>query len=532
MKLSQLLSLSIIILIFVYPVEVHHWSVIFFFFIPIVFLTKREIVIPKLSPLFVFFLLTLLITSLLNRFTYFSLLPISYLMLLICFYIFTIQIERTDLLKFTVFSSLPAIFYGLYQKFFLFPGYSSSAEKLNGLPLLAKVRIVERLKEERIFSFFPLPTAFCFFISVIAIISIGLGVEEKKIKKKIFYFSITFISVFLMIFTKSFGGFVGLFGGFFIFLFLIGKRDLRILITLLIISVAIISIIFYLRLDTLSTKNPLTLRLSNWKIALKVISEHPLFGVGLNNYPSFSLSFAKERSEATKYAHNFLLQFFAETGIFCFSLMLLILLKWLHKKSKEIYSSPLEASVWSAIFSILLYSFIDIGIFFESFGFLSVILFSFLERKVDFSKIEGKKKLIIILSFTILLLFPLWTYLTEELIESANLNFGIDFQTSGKRLILAKKINPYNPKVYSHLSFVESEKGELLSSLKYIEKSISLYPYSHSLYFERSMILLKLRRFLDAYLSLREAERLNPSFIPYRDERKKLEDFLFKGKND
>lgn len=531
MKLSQFLSISIIILIFLYPVEVHHWSVIFLFLIPVVFLMKREIVIPKPSVSFVLFLLTLLITSLLNRFTYFSLLPISYIVLLICFYIFTIQIDKTDLLKFTVLSSLPAIFYGLYQKFFL-PGYISSAEKLNGLPLLAKVRIVERLKEERIFSFFPLPTSFCFFLSVIAIISFGLGAEEKKIKTKIFYFSITSISLLLMIFTKSFGGFAGLFGGFFVFLFLIGKRDLRILIILLIISIAIISTIFYLRLDTFSTKNPLTLRLSNWKIALKLISEHPLFGVGLNNYPSFSLTLARERSEATKYAHNFFLQFFAETGILCFSLMLLTLLSWLYKTSKEMSSTPLEASVWGAIFSLLLYNFIDIGIFFESFGFLTAILFSFLARRVDFLKIEGKKIIFFILSLFTLLVFPFWTYITEELVENANLSLAKDISTSEKRLILAKRINPYNPKVYYYLSFIESKKGKIPSSLENIEKSISLYPYSHSLYFERSVVFFKLRRYLAAYLSLREAERLNPSFIPYRDERKKLEDFLFKGKND
>ncbi len=532
MKILQFLSLFIFILIFLYPIEVQHWSVIFFFLIPFVFFIKKEIKIPRPSVLMLFFLTTLLVLTLLNRFTYLSLLPLSYIVLLISFYIFTFQIDKSSLLKFTVFASLPAIFYGFYQKFFLFPNYPISEEELEGLSLLTRVRIIERLKEERIFSLFPLPTSFCFFLSIIFLVSIGLALSEKKLRARIFYSSITLLSLILMIFTKSFGGIVGLFGGFFIFLFIIGKKDLKILMVLLIISIAIISTIFYLRLDTLSTKNPLTLRLSNWKIALKVISEHPFFGVGLNNYTSFSLPLARERSEATKYAHNFFLQFFAETGIFCFMLMILTIFIWFFRPFKNISSSSLEASVWGALFSILFYNLIDIGISFESFGFLTIILFSFVEGRESCFKIEGRNLFIFTLFFTVFLLFPLWTYITEELVQNANLNMGIDISSSEKKLILARKINPFNPKIYSYLSFMESKKGNLLSSLQYIEKSISLYPYSHSFYFEKSVILLKMRRYLEAYLSLREAEKLNPTFVPYRDERKKLEDFLFKGKND
>lgn len=532
MVLFHLLSLSLLILIFLYPLEIHSWSIIFFFVIPFIFLTKKEISIPKPSVLLSFFLITLILESLLNRFTYFSLIPLSYGVLLMVFYTFTLQIERLNLLKFTVFASLPAIFYGFYQKFFLFSGYLRKTEELKGLPFLMKARLVERLKEGRVFSLFSLPTSFCFFLSVISLISLGLALRERKKKEKIFYFSISILSSILMIFTKSFGGILGLSGGFFIFLFLMGRRDFRILMIALIISIAVISTIFYLRVDTLSTKNPLTLRISNWKIAIKVISEHFLFGVGLNNYTSFSLPFARERAEATKYAHNFFLQFFAETGVLCFVLLLLVLFQWLYKVLKEIGEDPLEASVWGGLFSLLLYNLIDIGVYFESFGFLTAILLSSVNRNFENFIIQNRKKFFFTLIFFILLLFPLWTYVTEEFIDVANMSIGNDILYAEKNLKLAKKINPFNPKVYSYLSFIESEKGDLQLSLEYIEKSNSLYPYSHSLHFERAKILLKMGRYLEAYFSLREAEKLNPAFIPYRDERKKLEDFLFRGKND
>lgn len=530
MKVFQLISFLIWVLIFLYPLEIHPWGVLFFFIIPFLFTIKKEIYYQKPSKLFTFFIIVFLAEALLNRFSYFSLLTLSYGALLLIFYTFTLQIEKTELLKFTIIASLPAILYGFYQKFFLFSKYLMEAENLKDFSPLIKVRMVERLKEGRVFSLFPLPTSFCFFLSVISLISFGLALWERGKKEKIFYFSLTALSAVLMIFTKSFGGIVGLSGGFFIFLFLIGKRDLRILIILLIISIAIISTIFYLRLDTFSTKNPLILRISNWKLALKIISEHPFFGVGLNNYSSFALSLAKERAEATKYAHNFFLQFLAETGIFCFVLFLLTFSWWFYRALKTISDTPLEASVWGALFSLFLYNLIDIGIFFESFGFLTMILLSFINRKFDFSIIKGEKKILFSFILFIPLLFPLWTYFTEEFIDRANLTLGNDILYAEKNLKLAERINPFNPKVYSYLSFIESEKGNLPLSLKHIERSISLYPYSHSLHFERSKILLKMGRYLEAYFSLREAERLNPTFIPYREERKKLEDFLFRAR--
>lgn len=533
MKIAKILPLLIFILLFLYPAEVHKWSALFFFLIPAFFLIRNEIKIPRPSILLVFFLITFLLSSLLNRLTYFSLFYLSSTVLLISFFIFTFQLQKIDILKFTVFSSLPAIFYGYYQKFFLFQGYLSNFnEKLKGFPHLAGSRIAERLKEGRVFSLFPLPTSFCFFLSIIFFFSIGIALSEDKLKKKIFYVSIALLSLILMTFTKSFGGILGLSGGFFLFLFIIGKKDLKILLIFLIFSIAIISIIFYLRFDTLSTKNPLTLRLSNWKIALRVISGHPLFGVGFGNFPSFSLSFAKEKSEATKYAHNFFLQFFAEGGILCFILLIAVLFEWFGKVSRNISDTPLEASVWGALFSIFLYNFIDIGIFFESFGFLTMLIFSFLLKGENFLKIQGRKKLLFTLCFFAILLFPSWTYLTEELLQKANLSFGENLPYSERILVLAKKINPFNPRVYSYLSFIESKKRNLQLSLEYIDRAISLYPYSHSLYYEKSVILLKMRRYIEAYFFLKEAEKLNPSFIPYRDEIKDLESFLFKGRND
>lgn len=533
MKVAKILSLFIFILLFLYPAEVHKWSALLFFLIPVFFFIRNEIKIPKPSILLAFFLVTFLLLSLLNRLTYFSLVYLSYTVILISFFIFAFQLEKVEILKLTVLASLPAIFYGYYQKFFLFQDYLSNFnEKLKGFPHLAGSRIIERLKEGRVFSLFPLPTSFCFFLSIIFLFSIGIAFSQNKLKKKIFYLSIALLSLILMIFTKSFGGILGLSGGFFLFLFITGKKDLKILLILLIISIAIISTIFYLRFDTLSTKNPLTLRLSNWKIALRVISEHPLFGVGFGNFPSFSLPFAKERFEATKYAHNFFLHFFAEGGIFCIIFLLAVLFEWFDKVSKNISSTPLEASVWGALFSIFLYNFIDIGIFFESFGFLTMLIFSFLLKGENFLRIQGGKKLLFALSLFAILLFPSWTYLTEELLQRANLSFGENLAYSERILLLTKKINPFNPKVYSYLSFVESKKGNLLLSLEYLDRSISLYPYSHSLYYERSIILLKMRRHLEAYFFLKEAENMNPSFIPYRNERKDLEDFLFRGRND
>ncbi len=427
---------------------------------------------------------------------------------------------------------MPSIIYGFYQKILLFSSDNLiPKEALKGLSFLTQARIIERLKEERVFSFFPLPTSFCSFLSVISLISIGLGIYSKDLKTKFFYFIVSFLSLILMVFTKSFGGIAGFFAGFFLFLFIMGKKDIKILIILAIIAISIISVVIYLRLDTLTTKNPVTLRLLNWNLALKVISFHPFFGVGLNNYLSFSLSLAKERVESSRYAHNFFLQFTAETGVLCTILLLILLINWTLSRVKDIKNEPVEASLWGAFVSILFYNMVDIGIYFESFGFLFLIIISSLSKREELLKeIKGRNVLLFSLLILCLLLFPIWTYFTEELIQSAGFELKDDISKAEKKLIFAMKINPFHPRIYSYLSFVESRKGNFPLSLEYLEKSISLYPFSHSLYFERGIILLKLGESFKAYLSFREAEKLNPSFISYKDEIKKLEDLIFKRK--
>ncbi|MGQ9619308.1 MAG: O-antigen ligase family protein [Candidatus Aminicenantia bacterium] len=357
---------------------------------------------------------------------------------------------------------------------------------------------------------------------------IGLGSAEKKFKLKIFYYSMTVLSLILMVFTKSFGGILGFLAGFFLLMFLIGKRDLRILLIILTISVSIFSTIVYLRIETLETKNPLTLRLLNWNLAMRVISQHPFFGVGLGNYPSFSLQLAKKRTEATKYAHSFFLQLTAETGILCALLLFIVIFEWFRKRVKLISIDYCEAGVWSAILSLLIYNLIDIGIYFESFGILTVILISYLSNRNDYFEIRRLGKIIFSSALTIMIIFSCWVYITEDLIQKVSFEMGGDLSLAERHLIFTRKINPFNPKIYSYHSFIESKKDHLGSALEYIEKSISLYPYSHSLYYERGVIYLKLGEPIKAYLSIREAEKFNPTFSPYMEERKKLEDFLFR----
>ncbi|OGF64525.1 MAG: hypothetical protein A2Y62_06735 [Candidatus Fischerbacteria bacterium RBG_13_37_8] len=122
--------------------------------------------------------------------------------------------------------------------------------------------------------------------------------------------------------------------------------------------------------------NTIQMRLGNWTIAYKIIKNYPLWGVGIGNLHIFYPRYMTANDIETKYAHNFFLQFPAETGFAGFLLLLVILSLFLISIVNVYKNKPVSTLTWACITSFLIflaYSAIDISLYFPSIGFFGIL---------------------------------------------------------------------------------------------------------------------------------------------------------------
>ncbi len=161
--------------------------------------------------------------------------------------------------------------------------------------------IIDCIKQKRVFSPFMTPNILSGFLAMIIFL---VFVINRKYKLLIFL--LMFTAFFL---TKSLGGILSFFIGVCVYFYL--KRYLfswRSIFILLALS-AVISIIFFLRLE--NTKQnflpvfSLICRLEYWQQTINIIKFYPFTGIGIGNL----------NLPMSRYAHNLYLQYWAEAGI-------------------------------------------------------------------------------------------------------------------------------------------------------------------------------------------------------------------------
>lgn len=158
---------------------------------------------------------------------------------------------------------------------------------------------IDYIAQKRIF--FPFATANMLGGFLVLIILLILG--RKSLYPLLFPITLA------LFFTKSIGAFFSLFLGLIVYQSVKGRMVRRKFIGILTLATVII-LVFILRFySSQETSRPylsLNMRLLYWQETLGVIKAHPWMGMGLGN---FNLT-------VSRYAHNFLLQIWAEMGIF------------------------------------------------------------------------------------------------------------------------------------------------------------------------------------------------------------------------
>ena len=216
--------------------------------------------------------------------------------------------------------------YGIFQKFVLFPLYLRNITPGDNVYSQA---LIARIESGRIFSIFRLPTLYAIVCAVFIIFIFHYFLKSGTLKHRAAWASLLVLGLFNLVLTQSFGGMIYFCVGVVVYLLLSGILKLRHLAPILMIFTLFFSVTIALRYSEARKMEPVRLRVSNWRQAVRAIESSPFLGVGLGNYESEVSYFTRSDEAKSIYAHNFVLQFIAETGIFIpFFLLLLLIFSW------------------------------------------------------------------------------------------------------------------------------------------------------------------------------------------------------------
>ena len=218
-------------------------------------------------------------------------------------------------------------------------------------------------------AFFPDPHMFAFYMGLALPIALGFALLSDTLSQKLFFFSAFFLIVIADLLSFSRGAYIGLgFGAVLAGAMLLWRaKGMRAFLFVAGVSFTILSL--------LSVDNPVKQRLfssfsladgSNqgrvaiWSEAVEDISERPLFGYGIGNYPLAVKPTAEYREPI--YAHNLFLDIASETGlvgaISFFLAFLVVFLRFL-KRRAVLYSASavsLAIAFGHSLFELPLYS--------------------------------------------------------------------------------------------------------------------------------------------------------------------------------
>ena len=355
----------------------------------------------------------------------------------------------------------------------------------------------EMLLNKRVVSWFSSPNilggyliAFCPLASVYLFESIG-----EKNKRKIGLFSILCLILFLSVFlTKSLAVFLSFILSMVLLFVLIGEfkkqRGMRRYagIVLVLFFICMGGLFFSRREAFIDLKNPqnsMTQRVYYWQSALKIISEHPLSGVGAGNFKLVYPRFKNISANETIYAHNSYLQIWAESGLpafLFFGLFIFIVFKNALKSRLKL----LDAAMISGCLAVLMLNFLDYSFFISQSAhvwwiFLACVLFGSEKEEslieCSYLRLKFLKLFYLVLSGS--LFFNIFLFYKSDLnIKEAVMFFGKkQFDKSIDSALAALRYKPNNDLAYYILArnYRTIENGALSkAALDHYKKAVSL----------------------------------------------------------
>lgn len=217
----------------------------------------------------------------------------------------------------------------------------------------------------RAISVFPDPHMFSFFLGILAPVSLGIFLKNKK-PLWLAFFALMFLADFL---TFSRGGYVGILAGA-IFLLIFFWSSLKFELKLILGTVSALVILalfspgpvaerFFSSFDSHDGSNEG--RLVMWQKSFEVSIEHPFLGVGIGNFPLEVKPSADYRDPI--YAHNTYLDIAAETGwinAFFWITLLFFLTSGFLQKGKR---NPVFLGVSAGLLVFATHSFFETGLY-------------------------------------------------------------------------------------------------------------------------------------------------------------------------
>lgn len=319
-----------------------------------------------------------------------------------------------------------------------------------------------------------------------------------------------------------------------IFLFSYRKNNYVKLLIILLVLFFISSIIYVsmLKVHFSSVSN----RTVWWQTAYSIFKENILFGCGLGNYTVLFKAFRPERVLNTLFAHNIVLQFLSDTGIFglisfaflmiCFYIKVIdkIIDKFIDNKDRYFY----------IVSSLSVTSFMIINMFdYSFFAPANMLMFFMIYCSVFYvnpSKFKKEKINSYILAFVVLVFC---VFIVRPVISQIHYKKGIEFyvakqyKMSIEEFELAIKYDKKNPEYYaqvskSYFALYDKNRGEVGriyadNAIKYNMKAIELYKNGAQLKASLASIYWNIGKKEEALKYIREAIKYD-KFNPYYEE--------------
>jgi tetratricopeptide (TPR) repeat protein len=438
-------------------------------------------------------------------------------------------------------------FYGIIQKFVLFPYYLSQVTPGDNFYSQA---LVTRIKSGRIFSLFALPTLYAIICTALIIFIFHYLLTSTNKKIKAFWALLLAAGLFNLLLTQSFGGVLYFSMGILLYLLFSGILKFRYLVPVLMTLSLFLFIIIVLRFSEAKEFEPVKLRLSNWEQAGRIIKSAPFWGVGLGNYEA-KISYYTLSSEAKSiYAHNFFLQFLAETGFIIPCILLLFLLVSRKKLKPADYK---EKIVYISVFLVVLfYNAIDIGFYFFSAGITAAIALSQvypkrgwhprpiiapevvtgIGKKKSAQKTKFQTELIkksekimpqkdirlkmMMMGLALLCLLMLGESISQNHRKTADFFYAQkDFENARQYYRKSFKINPFNYNSLVKYAEINFRFTNLWEAEKYLDKALKLYPDLALANYLKSQIRFKRKNLFESYYYSAVAYykyKLNPQY--------------------
>jgi O-antigen ligase len=258
--------------------------------------------------------------------------------------------QRKQAIRIIILSAVIISLLAIYQYFF---GFRHTLDYITKQGITDSF-VIDYLNQKRVFYPFVTPNALAGYLIIIMPLVLIL---KRSMSRKLAIIAPLFIALLL---TKSLGGFLSLFAGAGIYVFLKKDSSNKKFIIFSLLGL-ILTAVFILR--ELSEKEhllplfSLAKRISYWWDTLLIIKNHPLIGIGLGNLNiPFSL-----------YAHNSYLQLWAETGIAGLASFLWLITAAVKTGLKVIKNNPAQKSQTALLLSaniiFLLHNLVDFTFF-------------------------------------------------------------------------------------------------------------------------------------------------------------------------